>query len=266
VVSTVAVALSGALGRMGRAVTAAIDASEGRFRLAQAIGRSRAGEDVGVVAGGTARGLVLSTELAKGADVAIDFSTPEGAAARAREAARLAVPLVACTTGLEPAHERALEDAAAKVPVLVAANTSVGVALLTRLVGEVARALGPDYDVELLELHHRGKKDAPSGTALALAKALCAATSRDLERDLVHGRRGKTPRRTGEVGVHALRLGDVAGEHRVFFAGEGERIELAHVATSRDTFARGALRAAAFLVGKKPGRYSMADVIGSPQG
>jgi 4-hydroxy-tetrahydrodipicolinate reductase len=240
-VTALKVALSGARGRMGKAVAAAIEASEGAVVLAQALGRA--------------------DKLAKGADVVIDFSTPEGTAARAHECRDLGIPLVACATGLEAPHEAALDSASSRVPVLAASNTSVGVALLVKLVAETARALGPGYDVELVELHHKGKKDAPSGTAITLAKSLCAATGRDLAKDLVHGREGKTPRRQGEVGVHALRLGDVVGEHRVYFAGDGERIELAHVATSRDTFARGALRAARWLQGKSAGRYGMADVI-----
>lgn len=235
------VALSGARGRMGKAVAAAIEASLGTVVLAQALGRT--------------------DRLAPGADVVIDFSTPEGTATRARECAELGAPLVACATGLEATYEAALDEASKRIAVLAAANTSVGVALLVKLVGEAARALGPGYDVELVELHHKGKKDAPSGTALALARALCSATGRDPAKDLVHGRHGKTPRRQGEIGVHALRLGDVVGEHRVYFAGDGERIELAHVATSRDTFARGALRAARWLAGQAPGRYGMADVV-----
>ena len=182
----------------------------------------------------------------------VDFSSAEGLARRAREAAELGVPLVGCATGLDEKQQAALDLASARTPVLYAANTSLGVTLLQKLVGEVARALGAAYDIELVELHHRHKLDAPSGTALLLAQAVLDAAP---EHTLRHGRHGKAARTSEEVGVHALRLGDVVGEHRVYFAGPGERVELAHIATSRDTFARGALRAARWIVGKPPGRY-----------
>jgi 4-hydroxy-tetrahydrodipicolinate reductase len=178
---------------------------------------------------------------------------------RAREAASLGIPLVGCATGLGEKELAALDSASARIAVLYAANTSLGVTLLQKLVAEVTRALGAGYDVELLELHHRHKLDAPSGTALLLANAIEEAVPGHTFR---HGRQGKAARAPEEIGVHALRLGDVVGEHRVFFAGPGERIELAHVATSRDTFARGALRAARWLTGKPPGRYRMSEVLG----
>jgi 4-hydroxy-tetrahydrodipicolinate reductase len=238
-------AVSGATGRMGRAVIALAQEPASGFEVVQSIGR--------VPSAG------ISGSLAAGADVVIDFSNPAGLAQRAREAADLGIPLVGCATGLTEKEHAALDVATARIPVLYAANTSVGVTLLTKLVGEVARALGPDYDIEIVELHHRHKLDAPSGTALLLASALAEAEK--AERRLVHGRSGKGARTSGEVGVHALRLGDVVGEHRVYFAGPGERVELAHVATTRDTFARGALRAARWLVGRAPGRYRMADVL-----
>lgn len=233
-------ALSGGTGRMGRAVAAIVEAEPGSgFTLAQSLSRQDA--------------------LAPGADVAIDFSTAEGLARRAREAAELGIPLVGCATGLDETQLAALDLASSRIPVLYAANTSLGVTLLQKLVGEVARALGPAYDIELIELHHKHKLDAPSGTALLLANAVLEAAP---GHRLLHGRQGKSARSPEEVGVHALRLGDVVGEHRIYFAGPGERIELAHVATSRDTFARGALRAAQWIVGKPPGRYRMSEVLG----
>ncbi len=135
--------------------------------------------------------------------------------------------------------------------------------VLLGLAGQVARQLGPDYDIEIVEAHHNRKKDAPSGTAMSLAASICKATGRSLEKDLVHGRHGDEVTRTrGTIGMHAVRMGDVVGEHRVYFATAGERIEIGHVASTRDTFARGALRAAEFVAGSKPGRYSMADVLG----
>jgi 4-hydroxy-tetrahydrodipicolinate reductase len=234
---TLALALSGATGRMGKAVTAVVAEAGSGFEIAQALSRGDA--------------------LQEGADVVIDFSTAEGLARRAREAMELGVPLVGCATGLGEKELAAIDAAASRIPVLYAANTSLGVTLLRELVARAVAALR-DFDVEIVELHHNKKKDAPSGTALLLSEAVLEAAP---GRSLVHGRAGKTERAKTEVGVHALRLGDGVGEHRVYLAGPGERIELAHVATSRETFARGALRAARWLVGRPAGRYSMKDVI-----
>jgi 4-hydroxy-tetrahydrodipicolinate reductase len=231
-------ALSGATGRMGR-VVAQVALSEPGFEIVQSLSRKDA--------------------LAAGADVVLDFSSAEGLARRAAEAADLGIPLVGCATGLTGKEQGALDAASSRIPVLYAANTSLGVTLLAKLVGEATRALGSAYDIEIVELHHRNKQDAPSGTALLLgAAALEAAPGHRFK----HGREGKGLRTPEEIGVHALRLGDVVGEHRVYLAGPGERIELAHVATSRETFARGALRAARWLVGKPAGRYRMSEVLG----
>jgi 4-hydroxy-tetrahydrodipicolinate reductase len=233
-------ALSGATGRMGATIQGIIESeADSGFTLVQALGRKDA--------------------LAAGADVVVDFSTAEGLARRAREAAELGIPLIGCATGLGEKEQAALDGASSRTAVLYAANTSLGVTLLAKLVGEVARALGPSYDIELVELHHKHKLDAPSGTALLLANAVLEAAP---GRRLLHGRHGKAARAPEEVGVHALRLGDVVGEHRVYFAGAGERIEVAHIATSRETFARGALRAARWIVGKPAGRYRMSEVLG----
>ncbi len=203
----------------------------------------------------------VSSDLAssaRGADVIVDFSGREAAARGAETAASLGKPIVIGTTGLGDAERRAVKRASRKVACLVAPNMSVGVNLLLRLASEASRSLGDDYDVEIVELHHKHKLDAPSGTALLLANPLLEQAPREM----VHGRHGKSARKPGEIGVHALRLGDVVGEHRVYFAGPGERVELAHVATSRETFARGALRAARWLVGKPAGRYRMSEVLG----
>ena len=140
---------------------------------------------------------------------------------------------------------------------------SLGINVLLAVAAQVARQLGEAYDIEIVEAHHNQKKDAPSGTALALAEAICKATGRDIQDDLVHGRQGHDAKRVpGTIGMHALRMGDVVGEHTVYYATAGERLELKHIATTRDTFARGALRAAQFLAQAKAGRYSMADVLG----
>jgi len=158
---------------------------------------------------------------------------------------------------------RRLDAAAKKVPCLLAANMSLGVSVLLRVVRDVAAALGDAYDVEIVEAHHNKKKDAPSGTALALGEAAAAGLGRKLDDVAVHGRRGMVGERTArEIGFHAVRAGDIVGEHTVLFGGQGERVEVRHVATSRDTFARGALRAARFIASRPPGRYTMADVLG----
>ena len=166
------------------------------------------------------------------------------------------------TTGLSAADFAVLEEAAARIPLLHAPNMSVGIQLLLRLVEETARALGPGFDVEITEVHHRHKKDAPSGTALRLAETVAGALGRDLAKDGRYGREGQVGARTAEeIGVLALRGGDVVGEHTVHFFGEGERIELTHRASNRGAFATGALRAARWIVGKAPGVYVMQDVL-----
>ena len=195
------------------------------------------------------------------ADVLIDFSAPAGFRRWLAVCREMRVPFVSGTTGLDASDYALLDAAAGDIAVLHATNTSLGVAVLNRLAADAARLLGDDYDVEIVEAHHRHKKDAPSGTADTLAKVVLSALERT-EDDLRFGRRGMTPREPRSVGVHSLRLGDVTGEHTVHFAADGERLALTHAATSRDTFARGALRAARWLARKPPGRYGMADVLG----
>jgi 4-hydroxy-tetrahydrodipicolinate reductase len=191
-----------------------------------------------------------------GATVLVDFSVAAAVADRLEEAAGLGLAAVICTTGLDDDSSRRIEAAATRVPVLVAANTSVGITVMRRVAADLSRMLGEDF-----ETHHRFKKDSPSGTALALVDAVAQARAVDPVRDVVHGRQGTSPRRTGEIGVHARRMGDVVGEHTVAFSALGERIELTHRAHSRETFARGALRAAQWLQGRQPGLYTMDDVL-----
>jgi 4-hydroxy-tetrahydrodipicolinate reductase len=178
-------------------------------------------------------------------------------------AARLGSPLVIGTTGLEAAEESAVRDAATRVPILWAANTSLGINVLFGLVDQVARRLGPDWDLEILEMHHRGKVDAPSGTALALGRTAAAARGIDFDEMATRGRDGITgPRRAGAIGFAALRGGDNIGEHHVVFAGMGEQLTLTHRATSRAIYSTGAVRAALWLVGRPPGLYGMKEVLG----
>ncbi|HRC25827.1 MAG TPA: 4-hydroxy-tetrahydrodipicolinate reductase [Alphaproteobacteria bacterium] len=202
------------------------------------------------------------------ADVVVDFTTPQSTRAHIDLAARLGKPCVIGTTGLNADDERALKDAARTAPILSAANMSAGVTLLCALVEQAAAALGPEWDIEIFEAHHRAKVDAPSGTALALGRS--AASGRGLsgagasENDpFTFARHGKTGARTeGTIGFSVARGGDVVGDHTVFFYGAGERIELTHRATDRALFARGAIRAALWLPGRPPGLYTMRDVLG----
>jgi 4-hydroxy-tetrahydrodipicolinate reductase len=171
--------------------------------------------------------------------------------------------LVIGTTGLSPQARAAIGERAREVPMVLAPNMSVGVNALFRLVGEAARALGPSYEVEIVETHHRAKKDAPSGTALRLAEVAAEALKLDRASSFVYERHGEPgARRAGTIGLQALRGGDVVGDHTVYFLADGERLELTHRATSRDNFARGAVRAARWVTGKPPGLYDMQDVLG----
>lgn len=198
-------------------------------------------------------------------DVVVDFTLPEATAVHARACAEKGVALVCGTTGLPPEGRAAVEAASLRVPVVLSPNMSVGVNVLLGAAALLARALGEDFDVEVLEAHHRMKRDAPSGTALRLADVLAQALGRTRE-DLVLTREGNTGARPPRaIGVQTLRGGDVVGEHTVFFYGDGERVELSHRATSRDVFAAGALRAARWVVGQRPGLYDMPHVLGLTQ-
>lgn len=258
-------AINGAAGAMGKRIVRLLANVPDR-RLVCAMereGHPDLGKDAGLLAGTDPVGVTIGTELVGDAQVLLDFSAPEATMARARECAGRGVALLVGTTGLSEDQAGELRDAIARrVPVLLTPNMSVGVNLLFRLAADVARALGEGYDVEIVEAHHRRKVDAPSGTAMEIARRVCEALGRDVQADLRHGRHGQCgPRTSREIGMHALRGGDVVGDHTVIFAGEGERVELTHKASSRDVFARGALRAAAFLIGRAPGLYSMEDVL-----
>ncbi len=172
------------------------------------------------------------------------------------------IPIILGTTGLTESQQAEVADTAARIPIVYAGNYSMGINLLTKLLGTAAQVLGEDYDVEVSETHHRFKKDAPSGTAIMLAKAVCDATGKDYGESVTHGRGGHQPRKPGEIGMHALRMGNVVGEHSVSFGSLGEIITFSHSAISRDTFVHGALRAAQWLMGKRPSLYDMCDVLG----
>ena len=256
--------LNGASGRMGLRLVQLI-AEDPRARLAWAIerpGHPRLGDDAGALAGLDPAGVKLSTldALTGQVDAMIDFSHPAATLELARFCQDRAIPLVVGTTGFSPSQRNELEQVAVKIPLLVSPNMSRAVNLLMRLVGEAARALGQTADIEIVERHHRLKKDAPSGTALRLAEI--AAEAAGITR-FVHGREGQVGQRSSnEIGVHAVRTGDEPGEHTVIFGLMGESLELSHRALNRDGFVRGAIDAAMFLAGQPAGLYTMADVLG----
>jgi 4-hydroxy-tetrahydrodipicolinate reductase len=215
---------------------------------------------------GRASGVVVGIDVDAGlreADVLIDFTRPEGTLAHLAACARSGVAAVVGTTGLDAAQKAELGERARTIPIVFAPNMSVGVNVLADLVRRAAQALGPAYDIEIVEMHHRHKVDAPSGTALWLGEAAAAGAGVDLEASAVYARAGHTgERKPGAIGFATLRGGDVVGEHTVVFAGPGERVELSHRAMSRQNFAMGALRAARFVRGANPGVYGMRDVLG----
>ncbi len=220
------------------------------------------GKDAGEVAGVGRIGVPITAGFAGRPDVLIDFSSPGSAVDCAGRCAEVGTALVVGTTGLTGEQMSALYEAARSIPCVYSPNMSVGVNVLAKLVKQAAAALGPEFDVEVIEVHHRSKKDAPSGTALKLARAAAEGLGRELDNVVVHGRSGMTgERRPAEIGIHAVRAGDIVGEHTVLFGALGEHVELRHVVHSRNTFALGALRAARFVAGKKPGMYSMDDVL-----
>lgn len=262
------VALIGASGRMGTRLIRLLQ-EHPQLELGAAVERPERAPsiiDAGLLAGTGTIGVALSTDLAtslSGVDVVIDFSAPPACVEVAERCVAAGVPYVVASTGLSRGDEIALDDAASAIPVLQAANLSVGVNVMLELVTLAAARLGAAFDVEIAELHHRMKRDAPSGTALALGRAVERGRG---ELQAVHGRHGVSdePRGAGELGYAALRGGDVPGEHTVYFFGEGERIEITHRALTPDIFVRGAARAALWLIGKPAGRYGMADVLASP--
>jgi 4-hydroxy-tetrahydrodipicolinate reductase len=262
------IGISGCAGRMGRMLIAEVAATP--FCMlsggADAAGSKELGKDIGELAGIGATGLMAGSDFASllaASDVVIDFTTPAASVAHAGIAAQTGKALVIGTTGLDEHANAALAAAAKTAPILWAPNMSLGVNLLLGLVAQAAKLLNEDYDIEILEMHHRHKVDAPSGTALALGQAAARGRGVDLGAKSQRVRDGITgARKRGDIGFATLRGGDNPGEHRVLFAAEGEMIELAHRATSRQVFARGAVAAAQWLARQKPGFYGMKDVLG----
>lgn len=264
----VRIAIAGAAGRMGGRILS-LAWTDPQLEVAATLertGHPAIGEDAGEKAGLGHIGLPIQDRTATDFDVLIDFSTPEGTMHWLEYCLTYKRGIVIGTTGHSPDELTRIEAAARLIPVLKAANMSLGVNVLLQVVAQVAQALGEGYDIEIVEAHHRFKMDAPSGTALALRDAILQATQRDASQDVVYGRQGQTGKRPPkQVGVHALRIGDVVGEHEVQFGTLGETVSIKHSAHTRDTFASGSLRAAGWLAGKPAGRYDMRDVLGLKQ-
>jgi 4-hydroxy-tetrahydrodipicolinate reductase len=245
---------------MGREV-ARVALEDESFELVGGVVEAQApdlGADLGELCSWGRAGVGATKEPPAGADALVEFTTPEATV----EHLGYGRPVVIGTTGLSDEQLARVEEAAGNVPIVLAPNMSLGVNLVREVVRELTEKLGAGYDVEIVEAHHRNKVDAPSGTALLLARAAAEGRDRDLDEISVYGREGRSPRGEGEIGIHALRGGAVVGEHRVIFYGLGEEVEVAHRALSRRTFATGALRAARFVAGAPPGLYSMRDVLG----
>ncbi|WP_341895033.1 4-hydroxy-tetrahydrodipicolinate reductase [Ferrovibrio terrae] len=267
--SAVRIGIVGIAGRMGQAITREIAASNGAAALGGGIeqpGNPTLGQDPGLLAGVGATGVTITEDTAAlfgTVDVVIDFSPPAAVGKHAALAAQGRTAYVVGTTGFEPAQFEALQKAAHHCAVVQSYNMSLGVNILAGLTRQVAAMLGEDWDIEIVEMHHRMKVDAPSGTAIMFGEMAALGRGQPLEKISDRGRDGITgERKRGDIGFAALRGGNVAGEHTVIFAADNERIELTHKATDRSIFARGAVRAAIWTKGKAPGLYRMADVLG----
>lgn len=258
--NSVRLGVLGASGRMGRAVVRLAHAAG--MHIVCAVGVEEQGRDAGELAGVGAIGVKVVADAhalaTTHANVLVDFSAPAALVHAASICAGAGIAIVSGTTGLDDAAKGALDVAALKCAVMWEPNMSIGVHVLTSLVEKAMEALGPSFDVEVVEVHHRAKVDAPSGTAIRLGDVVKHAR----HGHYVHGREGRPgPRKPDEVGMHAVRGGDVIGDHTVFFFGDGERVELTHRASNRDLFAHGAVRAAGWIAGKSPGRYRLADML-----
>ncbi len=263
------IGITGAAGRMGKTLVEAIALTQGRLVLAAAIeqpGSSLIGADAGELAGQGRNGVTVVDNLGAvigDVDVVIDFTVPAATLANVATCRANGVGMVIGTTGFTPEEQAQIEAAAGDIPICKASNFSTGVNLCFKLLDMAARVLGDDVDIEVYEAHHRHKIDAPSGTALSMGKVVADALGRDLAKVAVYGREGQTGARDREtIGFATVRAGDVVGDHTVTFAAEGERVEITHKASSRMSFARGAVRAAGWLAGRNAGLYDMRDVLG----
>lgn len=263
------IAVNGAMGRMGKRIcTLIIEEFKDLFLTAanERNGHTSTGTDIGILLGLNPIGVNLVDsfqQLPENLDVLIDFSHPDSAIRAIKFASDKGISFVTGTTGLTNEDKETIKTLSEKIPCVMAPNMSVGINLLLKVLDQVASIIGQDYDIEIVEAHHRLKKDAPSGTALRMAEVIANTLNRDLEKVGVYTRKGIIGERSKtEMGIQTIRAGDIVGEHTVLFATPGERIEFTHKASSRDTFARGAIRAAQWVYGKKPGLYDMHDVLG----
>ena len=255
----------GAAGRMGQRVLSLCKDAAG-FNIIAAVETANhpdIGKDAGLLAGAGPIGVNISSDFPQAADVVIEFALPAAGERTVEFCVEKKAALVMGTTGLNADQKAKVESAAKTISVIYGTNMSVGMNVLFNLVGKAAAMLGDDYDIEIVEQHHKFKKDAPSGSALTLAENICQATDRDPKSSLVYGRQGKDAmRQKGQIGIHAVRAGGIAGRHQVIYSNAGETVTLGHIAHGRESFAQGALRAAQWLIGKEPGLYTMADVLG----
>jgi len=264
--TTINIAIAGSSGRMGRMLIETVQGS-GDVRLAAALemaGNPSVGRDAGELAGAPCGVRVSSDvdEALAGCDVLIDFTRPEGTLAHLAACRRFGVAMVIGTTGFSEAQKKTIADAAQDIAIVFAPNMAAGVNVTFKLAEIAAKILGDEYDVEIIEAHHRHKVDAPSGTALKFGEVVAGALGRDLAKTAMHGRAGVTGERDAKtIGFHAIRGGDIVGEHTVMFAGPGERVEVTVRSGSRLTYAAGAVRAAKFLAGRKSGLFDMFDVL-----
>lgn len=260
--------VTGATGRMGSRITA-LSKDYAELTLAgvtEREGHEAIGKDIGPLIGTAEMGVRLNDKLEDvidGCDVIIDFTSTGSALKHLKLASERKKAMIIGTTGFSKEEIETVKSMCTGIPVVLAPNMSVGVNLLLKVLQDVARVLGDEYDIEIVEAHHRLKKDAPSGTALKMAQVIADAVNRDLDDVAVYARKGLIGERTKkEIGIQTVRAGDIVGEHTVLFGGLGERIEITHKASSRDTFARGALKAASWTTKQKPGFYDMQDVLG----
>ncbi|MCH7761931.1 4-hydroxy-tetrahydrodipicolinate reductase [candidate division TA06 bacterium] len=262
------VIVCGACGKMGSVVLKMIS-EQGDMKVVAGIespDHQKVGEELSGILGLGMKDVPLAFDLADevaGADCIVDFTSPEGSLRHLRIAAKAEKPMVIGTTGFSGKQMKEIEDWTTSIPCVLSPNMSIGVNLLFKIVQETAKILGTDYDVEIVEAHHRQKKDAPSGTAKRLGELIAMSRNQQLKDVGVYGRQGNMEERSkGEIGIHSIRAGDIVGDHTVLFSGPGERIELTHQAHSRDTFAIGTVRTIRFVCNAQPGLYDMRDVLG----
>jgi 4-hydroxy-tetrahydrodipicolinate reductase len=260
--------VSGAAGKMGTRIISLASGNK-QFNIIGALehrDHDKIGKDIGEVAGTGKTGILISSNLNsvnEKIEVIIDFSSPKASSSLSKTAAEKGIAVVIGTTGLEKDDIEVIKSSSVSIPCVFAPNMSVGVNLLLKVLADIAKVTGNDYDVEIVEAHHKLKKDAPSGTAMKMANVLASALNRNLDESAVYTRKGNIGERTkNEIGIQTIRAGDIVGEHTVLFGGLGERIEITHRASSRDTFARGALKAALWVSQQPPGLYDMQDVLG----